>query len=84
METVLSLSFPSGSVKKNPPTNAGDAKNVGLTHGSRRFPEVGNGNPLWYFCLENSMERGAWQAIVHGVAKSWKWLSTHTFCPDKN
>ena len=41
----------------------------------------GNGNPLQYSCLENSMDRGAWQAIVHGVAKSWTQLSnshTHT------
>ena len=39
-----------------------------------RFPGVGNGNPLQYSCLENSMDRGAWQAIVHGAAKSWTQL----------
>ena len=39
----------------------------------------GNGNPLQYSCLENSMDRGAWWAAVHGVAKSWTWLSDFTF-----
>ena len=39
----------------------------------------GNGNPLQYSCLENPMERGAWKAAVHGVAKSWTWLSDFTF-----
>ena len=39
----------------------------------------GNGNPLQYSCLENSMDRGAWQAAVHGVAKSWTRLSDYTF-----
>ena len=43
-----------------------------------RQPEVGNGNPLQYSCLENSMGRGAWQAIVHVVAKSQRGLSRHT------
>ena len=37
----------------------------------------GHGNPLQYSCLKNSMDRGAWQAIIHRVAKSWTWLSTH-------
>ena len=62
---------------KNPPGNAGDA---GLIPGLRRFPGVGNGNPLWYSCLENSMDRGTWQAAVRGVAKSdvTEWLSMHT------
>ena len=53
---------------KNPPANAGDA---GSMPRSVRFPGVGNGNPLQYSCLENSMDRGAWWATVHGVAKSW-------------
>ena len=43
--------------------------------GSRRCPGEGNGNPLQYSCLENSMDRGAWQATVHGFAKSWTQLS---------
>ena len=51
---------------KNLPTNAGD---MGLIPGSGRSPGEGNGNPLQYYCLENPMDRGAWQAVVHGVAK---------------
>ena len=52
---------------KNPPANAGDE---GLIPGSGRSPGVGNGNLLLqYSCLENSRDRGAWQAIVHGVAE---------------
>ena len=47
------------------------AGGVGLIPGSGRSPRGGNGNPLHYFCLDNSMERGAWWATVHGVAKSW-------------
>ena len=70
--TILSLSFPSGSVVKNLPANVGDARDMGLIPGSRRSPGVRNGNPLQYFCLENSIERGARQTIVRGVAKSWK------------
>ena len=57
-------------VVKNPPANAGDARNVGLIPGLRRSPGEGNGNPLQYAFLENSMDRGAWQATVRGVAKS--------------
>ena len=53
---------------KHPPANAGD---VGLIPGSRRPPGEGHGNPLQYSCLENSMDRGAWQATVHNVAKNW-------------
>ena len=55
---------------KNLPANAGDAGDMGSTPGLGRSPQVGNGKPLQYSCLENSMDRGAWQAIVHGVAKS--------------
>ena len=54
-------------VAQNPPANAGD---MGSIPGSARSPRVGNGNPLQYSCLENSMDRGAWLAIVHWVAKS--------------
>ena len=64
--------FPGGSVVKNLPKNAGD---VGLAPGSGRSPEGGNGNLLQYSCLENSMDRKAWQATVHGVEKSWTRLS---------
>ena len=52
---------------KNPPANAGD---TGSLPESRRSPGGGHGNPLQYPCLENPMDRGAWQVIVHGVAKS--------------
>ena len=55
---------------KNPPANAGDATDVGLILGLRRPPGVGNGNSLQYSCLENSMDRGAWRATVHGVTES--------------
>ena len=50
--------------------NAGDKRDMSLIPGLERFPEGGNGNPLQYYCLENSMDRGAWWATVHGVAKS--------------
>ena len=59
--------FPGGSVVKNPPANARDA---GLIPGSGRSPGEGNGNPLQYSCLKNSMDRGAGWATVHGVAKA--------------
>jgi len=44
---------------------------VGSILGLGKFPEVGNGSPLQYFCLENFMDGGAWQATVHGVTNSW-------------
>ena len=61
------VSFPSGSDSKESPANAGD---LSLTPGLGRYPEEGNGNPLQYSCLEHPMDRGAWWATVHGVAKS--------------
>ena len=51
---------------KDLPANAGDAKDAGSISGSGRSPEVGNGNPLQYPCLDNPMDRGSWWAIVHG------------------
>ena len=51
------------------------AEEPGLILGSGRSPGEGNGNPLQYFCLENPTDRGAWWAIVHGVAKSRTQLS---------
>ena len=54
---------------KNPPANAGDARDAGLIPGSGRSLGGGNGNSLQYSCLENSMDRGAWKATVHGVAQ---------------
>ena len=55
---------------KNSPADAGDTRDKGSILGSRRSPGGGNGNPLQYSYLENPMDRGAWQAAVHGVAKS--------------
>ena len=63
---------------KNPLANAGDIKDVGSIPGSGRSPGEGNGNPLQYSCLENPMDREAWWAIVHGVAKSQTRLSDFT------
>ena len=62
---------------KNLPANAGDVRDMGLIPGSGRSPRVGNGNPLQYSCLENSMDRGACSAAVHGVAKNRTHLSMH-------
>ena len=62
--------FPGGTVVKNPPVNSGDTRDVGSISGLGRFPGRGNGNPLQYSYLENPMDRGAWQVIVHGLAKS--------------
>ena len=61
-------SFPCGSAGKESARNAGD---LGSIPGLGRSPGVENGKPLQYSCLENSMDRGAWRATVHGVAKSW-------------
>ena len=65
--------FPHSSVGKESVCNAGDP---GLTPGSGRSPEEGNGNPLQYSCLENPIDRGAWQAVVHGVARVGHDLAT--------
>ena len=70
------MSFPGGSVVKNLPANAGD---MGSIPGSGRSPGEGNGNTFQYSCLENPMDRGAWWAAVHGVAKSWTQLSDFHF-----
>ena len=55
---------------KNPPMNTGDDGALGPIPGLRRSPGEGNGHPLQYSCLENSIDRGAWWAMVHGIAKS--------------
>ena len=73
------MGFPGGSVVENLPANTGDAGDAGSIPGSERFPGGGNGNPLQYSCLENRMDRGAWQATVHGVAKSRTRLSMHAY-----
>jgi len=64
--------FPGGSVGKEFACNVGD---LGSIPGSGRSPAERNGNPLQYSCLENSKDRGAWWATVHGVTKSWTQLS---------
>ena len=65
---------------KNLSANAGDINDTGSIPGSGRSPGGGHGNPVWYSCLENPMDRGAWRATVHGVAQSrtrLKRLSMH-------
>ena len=57
-------------VVKNLPANVGDTRDVGSIPGLGRYPEEGNGNPIQYSCLENSKDRGDWQATVQGVAES--------------
>ena len=61
------MSFPGGSVVKNPAANAGDLASIS---GPGRSPGGENDNALQYSCLENPMDRGVWWATVHGVAKS--------------
>ena len=63
----LAWSFPGGSNSKESACNVGDQ---GSIPGSEGYPAEGNGNPLQYSCLENSMDRGAWWVTVHGVTKS--------------
>ena len=76
--------FPSGAVVKNLPANAGDAGDSGLIPGWGRCPGGENGYPLQYSCLESSMDRGAWQATVHRVTKSWTQLKRlSTACTQK-
>ena len=58
--------FPGSIVLKNPPANAEDARDTGLIPGLGKSPGVGNGNPLQYSCLENSMDKEAWWATVQG------------------
>ena len=69
--TMRSWAFQVVLVVKNPPASAGDVRDAGSIPGSGRYPGGGHGNPRQYSCLENPMDRGAWQAIVHGVRKSW-------------
>ena len=71
-ESLALESFPSSSDGKASACNAGD---LGSIPGSGRSFGEGNGNPFQYSCLEKSMDRGAWQATVHGVAKSQTRLS---------
>ena len=70
------MGFPSGSDGKEYACNAGDSSSI---PGSGRSPGEGNGYPLLYSCLENAMDRGAWQAAVRGVTKSQTRLSNEHF-----
>ena len=56
------MGFPGGTVVKNPPDNAGDTRDLGSVPRLGRSPGEGNGNPLQFCCLENSVDKGAWQA----------------------
>ena len=76
----LIVGFPGDSDGKESACNAGDQ---GLIPGSGKFPGEGNGNPLQYSCLKNSMDRGARQALVHGVTKSWTRLSDYHSLTDQ-
>ena len=71
-----SLGFPGGSDGKESACNTGD---LGSAPGLGRSPGKGDNSPLQYSCLENSMDRGAWQPIAHGVAKSWTQLNDSHF-----
>ena len=73
------LPIAGSTVVKNLSANAGGTREVGSAPGSGRCTGVGNGNSLQYSCLENSMDRGAWQATVHGVTKSQTPLSNYIF-----
>ena len=73
--SILLDTGPGGSEVKASASNAGD---LGSIPGSGRSPGEGNGNPLQYSCLGNPMDRGAWLATVHGVAKSRTQLSDLT------
>ena len=72
---IKCLDFPGRAVVKNLHANAGDARDAGSVPEMGRSPGVGSDNPLQYSCLENSMDKGAWMATVHGIAKSQTGLS---------
>ena len=75
------MGFPGGTVVKNLPAKAGDLRDTGSIPGSGRFSGGGNGNPLQYSWLENSLDREAWQATIQGVAEesgTTQYTHTHT------
>ena len=66
----MCLGFPGAAGGKDPAASAGGLGDAGWIPGPGRSPGGGHGHPLQYSCLENPMDRGAWRATVHGVAKS--------------
>ena len=73
----LKIGLPQQLWIKNPSAcNAEDTGDVGSIPGSGRSPEVGNGNPLQYSCLEDPMNKGAWMSTVHGIMKNQTGLNT--------
>ena len=80
---MLSVGFPGSSVvnnnKKNLPAKAGErVGRFGFDPWSRRSPGEGSGNPVQYSCLKHALDRGAWQAMAHGVTKSWYNWAQHS------
>ena len=70
LQSIFIKGFPGGGSGKNPPANAGDVRDVGLIPRMGRSPGGGHSNPLQYSCLENPMDREAWQTTVYRVAQS--------------
>ena len=68
-QPIKDRGFPGGSDSKESACNTGVAGDMGSITGSGRSSGQGNGNSLWYSCLENAMDRGAWQATFHGIAR---------------
>ena len=77
MPIIVPRGFPGRTVMKNLPANAGDIRDMGLVSGSGRSTGGRNDSPFQNACLKNSMERGVWQATIHGVEESQTQLSTH-------
>ena len=76
---MITVGLLGGTEVKNLLANAGDSRDAGSIPKLGRSPGEGNGNPIQYSCLENPMDRGAWSATAHGVAKSLIRLSDFTF-----
>ena len=73
------MGFPGGTVVKNPPADAGGTEDSGsMIPGSERSPGGGHSNPLQYSCLENPMDRGAWQTTLHGGHKESDMTDRHS------
>ena len=80
-EWCTSMGFPAGSLVKNTPVNAGNARDTGSIPKSGRLSGGRNGNPLQYSCLENPMDRGAWRATVWGSQRvAHGWAMEHAVC----